>query len=133
MSTKLMKADGKQNGTVNREEKSGLTSGSCQPQGQTAQPKPPAGSQGIPAMPVMTQEETANLLARLQDILSLWRGSDNKIIGHYVMTAFPIPEGVSIGKMTAKNGGKVFCVNAEPVVSLGHDTPADVMTAKKDK
>ena len=83
-------------------------------------------------MPVMTQEETANLLARLQDILSLWRGSDNKIIGHYVMTAFPIPEGVSIGKMTAKNGGKVFCVNAEPVVSLGHDTP-DVMTAKKDK
>jgi hypothetical protein len=67
----------------------------------------------------MTASETADLLARLQDILSLWSGSDNKIIGHYVMTAFPIPSGIDITKL-AVNGGhdKVFCVNGSPVTAV---------------
>lgn len=62
------------------------------------------------------------MLARLQDILSLWDGSDNKIIGNYVMTAFPIPAGVDITKLAVKEGHdtfqKVFCVNGKPVTHV---------------
>lgn len=85
--------------------------------------KPLDGKENISVMTkaetVMTVEETADLLARLQDCLSLWPGSDNKIIGNYVMTAFPIPAGLQVAKMTKKNGhDKVFCVNGIPVAGL---------------
>lgn len=119
MSTKSMKADGKSSETENKAVKSGHTSESWQNQDTSAAPKPADGKENTSVMTVMTAEEVSNLLARLQDILSLWSGSDNKIIGNYVMTAFPIPQGLEIGRMKKKNGhDNVFCVNKEPVSSL---------------
>jgi len=120
MSTKLMKPDEKPNETANLDEKNGSTSGSWQPPEGTVQSKPADGKATIN---VMTAQETSDLLARLQDILFLWSGSDNKIIGNYVMTALPIPAGVEIGKLAVtsktKSGHdityKVFCVNGRPV------------------
>jgi hypothetical protein len=97
----------------NLAERKELTSASSQPQGPNAQPKPPAGKANTP---VMTEEEVADLLARLQDVLSLWQGSDNKVIGNYVMTAFPIPQGMKIDKIGGHD--KVFTVNDVPVVGV---------------
>jgi hypothetical protein len=119
MSTKLTKADEKSNVTENPDAKSEPMSGSCQPLEASAIPKPPAGKSVMTVMTVMTAEETANLLARLQDILSMWPGSDSKVIGGFVMTAFPIPPVMTVGKQAKKNGhDKVFSVNDIPVVSL---------------
>lgn len=120
MSTKLMKPGEKPKETANKAEKSGSTSESWQAPADTAQPKPADGKADIN---VMTAQEAADLLARLQDILFLWSGSDNKIIGSYVMTALPIPAGVDVGKLavTSKTKAghdityKVFCVNGRPV------------------
>jgi hypothetical protein len=97
----------------NLAEKSVPTLESSQPQGQNALPKPPAGKRNTP---VMTEEEISDLLARLQDVLSLWEGSDNKIIGNYVMTAFPIPASMKIDKIG--HDTKVFTVNGTPVVGV---------------
>jgi hypothetical protein len=91
-----------------------LTSASSQPQESNVQPKQPAGK---PNTPVMTEEEISDLLARLQDVLSLWAGSDNKIIGNYVMTALPIPSGVKVDKVMTGHG-KAFSVNGVPVVGV---------------
>jgi len=89
---------------------------SCQPSGQNVQPKP---QNGKVVMTVMTEEEAANLLARLQDILSLWPGSDNRIFDGFVMTVLPIPAVMTISKVEKKGcHDKVFCVNGTPVVSL---------------
>ena len=116
MSTKLTKADEKPNATESLDVKSASTLESWQKPAEIAPVKPPVGK-GI--INVMTEQETADLLARLQDILSLWAGSDNKIIGSYVMTAFPIPSGIDITKLTKTNGhDKVFCVNGKSVVGL---------------
>ena len=120
MSTKLMKPDEKPKRTASPDERSGSMSGSCQPPATNAPSNPPAGSE---ITNVMTAQETSDLLARLQDILFLWSGSDNKIIGNFVMTALPIPAGVDVSKMAVKavtKGGhdivyKVFCVNGRPV------------------
>jgi len=116
MSTKLMKADERQKRTGSPAERSGLMSERLTAQSTTAQPNLPAGNLIIN---VMTEQETSDLLARLQDILSLWAGSDNKIIGSYVMTAFPIPSGVDITKLAQGNGhDKVFCVNGKSVTAV---------------
>lgn len=65
---------------------------------------------------VQTAGETAELLARLQQILSLWDGSNNKIMGHYIMIGLPIPMGVDITKLAVRGSqGKIFCVNGVPV------------------
>ena len=116
MSTKLTKAAGKPNVTGSPDGKSEPTLESLRPAVDSALPNPHAGKQIIN---VMTPQETANLLARLQDVLSLWSGSDNKIIGRYVMTAFPIPEGVDITKLkTGHDNQKVFCVNGVAVTAV---------------
>lgn len=116
MSTKSMKAEEKPEKTEAQEEKSASMLGSCQTPEENAEPKQADGKQ---ITPVMTEEEASNLLARLQDILSLWQGSDNRIIGGYVMTAFPIPEVMTIGKVSNSDGhGKVFTVNDTPVTAL---------------
>jgi hypothetical protein len=114
MSTKLMNPDENLERTENQGERNGATSGSSQPLEASVQPKQ---QDGKPSTPVMTEQEVADLLARLQDILSLWTGSDNKIIGNYVMTAFPIPPAMKIDKVEKKGGhDKVFTVNGVPVV-----------------
>ena len=116
MSTKSMKADARPNVTANLDARSGHMLEHSPAHATTAQPNPPAGSRVIN---VMTAQETSDLLARLQDILSLWVGSDNKIIGNYVMTAFPIPAGIDITKLATNNGhDKVFCVNGRPVTAV---------------
>jgi len=116
MSTKLTKADEKQKRTASPDEKSGLTLEHSKAHSTTAQQNPPVGS---PVINVMTAQETSDLLARLQDVLSLWAGSDNKIIGNYVMTAFPLPVGIDITKLAQGNGhDKVFCVNGKPVTAV---------------
>jgi hypothetical protein len=116
MSTKLMNPDERSKRTESQDEKSGPTSESSLPQEQSVQQKPLDGKPGTPAKAVMTQEEVSDLLARLQDVLSLWDGSDNKIIGNFVMTAFPIPAGMKVEKvMTAT--GKAFTVDGVPVVN----------------
>lgn len=120
MSTKSTKTEGKSSATASPDERSGHTSESWQKPVNIAQPNPPAGNENTN---VMTAQETSDLLARLQDILFLWSGSDNKIIGRYVMTALPIPEGVDIGKLAVSSKShdghdmvyKVFCVNGRPV------------------
>lgn len=84
--------------------------------------KPANGKKNTPVMTapkVMTEEEVLSLLARLQDILSLWAGSSNTIINGYVMTALPIPPVMTIGKVEKRGShDKVFTVNNKPVVSL---------------
>lgn len=97
----------------NQAERNDPTLESCQPQGQNALP---SRQDGKPNIPVMTAEEVSDLLARLQDILSLWAGSDNKIIGGYVMTAFPVPQATKIDKVGGHD--KVFTVNGVPVVGV---------------
>jgi len=100
----------------NLEERKESTSESLQTPGEYVQPKP---QNGKVVMTVMTPEEAANLLARLQDILSLWPGSDNRIFDGFVMTVLPIPTVMTITKVEKKDcHDKVFCVNDEPVVSL---------------
>jgi len=123
MSIKLMKPEERSSGTENQEEKRGPTSEPGQPPVRFAQPNTPDGKQSTPVMtPVMTNlsaEEISDLLAKLQDILALWPGSDNKVVGSYLLAAFPIPVMATVEKMTKKNGhDKVFSVNGEPVVSL---------------
>lgn len=86
---------------------------SSQPPEPNAQQKPPAGKQSTR---VMTEEEISDLLARLQDVLSLWEGSDNKIIGNFVMTAFPIPPSMKVDKVG--HDTKAFTVNGTPVVNV---------------
>lgn len=90
--------------------------------GKSAQQKPPNGKKNTLVMTnpkVMTEDEISSLLARLQDILSLWSGSSNTIINGYVMTALPIPQVITISKVEKKNGhDKVFAVNGNPVISL---------------
>ena len=116
MSTKLMSPDERSERTESPDEKREPMLESSQPQGQSVQPKRQDGKQSIP---VMTEGEISDLLARLQDILSLWAGSDNKVIGNYVMTAFPLPPSVKVEKVMTKSGhDKVFTVNGVPVVSL---------------
>lgn len=97
----------------NLAEKKELTSESCQPQGPNVQQRRSVGKANTP---VMTEEEISDLLARLQDILSLWQGSDSKIVGNYVMTAFPVPESIKVDKVG--HDKKVFTVNNVPVVNL---------------
>ena len=94
--------------------KNGSIKGSWQGQEVSAPQNPPDGS---PVMSAMTAEQAGDLLARLQDILALWPGSDNKIIGSYVMAALPV-NGLSIGKMDDGHGKKVFCVNGVPVTAV---------------
>lgn len=115
MSTRLTKAGVRSRGTESRGAKNAPTLGSCQSPEASAQPNHLAGS---PVMTVMTAEETASLLARLQDILSMWPGSDNQVIGMYVMTALPISVGVTVGKQKNKKGHDTFSVNQIPVVAL---------------
>lgn len=123
MFTGLTNPEEKLNATANSEERSEPISESSPTSAPVAPAKPADGNPNIVVMTkaetVMTAEQTADLLARLQDCLSLWAGSDNKIIGNYVMTAFPIPVGLDIAKMTKKNGhDKVFAVNGVPVSAL---------------
>lgn len=116
MSTKLMNQGEKSKRTASPDEKSVSMSESWQPQEQSVQPNPQDGKK---TTPVMTEAEISDLLARLQDVLSLWAGSDNQIIGGYVMTAFPIPPSMKVARVR-KIGGhdKVFTVNNVPVVSI---------------
>jgi len=116
MSTKLTSPDERLERTESQDAKSAGTLESCQPLDPSAQPK---RQDGKPDTSVMTDEEVMDLLARLQDILSLWPGSDNKIIGNFVMTAFPIPPSMQVGKVEKKGGhDKLFTVNGAPVVSV---------------
>lgn len=125
MSTKLTKAAGKQDAMGKSDAKSAPMSEPLTVQGTTARTNLPAG---LPAINVMTAQETADLLARLQDILSLWSGSDNKIIGEYVMTAFPIPAGVDITKLASGHDNRrVFCVNGSPVTSVMTTTEGETI------
>lgn len=108
----------------NLEEKKGPTSESS-PVTVISAPQTPRGGKKATTgnttkvMTVMTPEETADLLARLQDILALWPGSSNMIVEGKLLAAFPMPPEVMIGKTTKVNGhDKVFTVNKEPVVSL---------------
>jgi hypothetical protein len=115
MSTKLMKPDEKPSATENLGAKRGNTSESCQTPDPSVQPKQPDGNLSTP---VMTEDEVMDLLARLQDILSLWKGSDNKIIGNYVMAAFPIPPSMKVDKVEKKGShDKLYTVNGVPVVN----------------
>ena len=117
MSTKLTNPEERQEKTENRGEKNVPMSESCQPPDQSAQQRQ---SDGKATTVVMTEEQVSDLLARLQDILCLWPGSDNRIIGNYVMTAFPIPLGMEIGKVVSSNGhDKAFSVNGTSVVEVG--------------
>ena len=106
----------------NLDERSAPTLEQSPKRGKSAQQKPPNGSKNTLVMTpqkVMTEEEISSLLARLQDILSLWSGSSNTIINGYVMNALPIPQVMTISKVEKKNGhDKVFAVNSKPVVSL---------------
>ena len=120
MSTRLTNQGERSSATESPEEKRGSTSESWQTTSTSAQPNPPAGKKNTTVMTVMTVEETADLLAKLQDILALWIGSDNKVIGKYLLVAFPIPPSVVITKISKNDGhDKVFAVNDDPVVSLG--------------
>lgn len=123
MLTGLTNPDEKPNATEPKDGKREPILESSLPSVPAAPAKPLDGKNSTSVMTkaetVMTAEETADLLARLQDCLSLWPGSDNKIMGKYVMTVFPIPEGLQVAKMTKKNGhDKVFCVNGVPVAGL---------------
>jgi hypothetical protein len=67
----------------------------------------------------MTEEQVSNLLARLQDILSLWEGSDNRVIDGVLLVALPIPPVMTIETVMTKNGhDRVFAVNGQPVVAI---------------
>lgn len=118
MSTKLTNPDERSERMENQDGKSEPTSESSLPQESNVQPKLPDGKKNTSVKAVMTQEEVSDLLARLQDVLSLWEGSDNKIIGNYVMTAFPIPDGMKIDKVMTADGKKAFTVDGVPVVSV---------------
>lgn len=123
MSTLLTNLGERSSETENPAERKEPMPGPCQPPESSVQPKPVDGNQNISVMTgekvVMTSDQMMDLLARLQDILSLWPGSDNKVIGNFVMTALPIPDGLRVGKMPKNNGhDKVFSVNDEPVSAL---------------
>ncbi len=113
MSTKLIIPDERPSETESLDASSAATLASCQPVMTDAQPKPPDGK---PSTSVMTAEELGDLLARLQDILSLWPGSDNRIINGYVMTALPLPPDMTVDKVMTSHG-KAFAVNGTPVTS----------------
>jgi len=121
MSTKLTKAGGKLEGTESPDERKEPMSGSCQPPEANAPQKQADGKQNTSVMTsqkVMTVEEISDLLGRLQDILSLWSGSDNRIIGNFVMTVLPVPAVMTVDKVENASHDKVFCVNGKPVTSL---------------
>lgn len=117
MSTKLMSPEERSEGTENPGARSEPI---LEPSPTTVASAPPKPSDGKPSasQPTLNAESTADLLARLQDILSLWTGSDNKIIGNYVMTAFPIPTGMKIDKVMTADGRKAFAVDGVPVVNV---------------
>lgn len=112
MSTKLITPGEKSSETENPAASSVSTSESCQPVMTDAQPKPTAGKASTS---VMTADELGDLLARLQDILSLWPGSDNRIVNGYVMTALPVPADMTVDKVMTSHG-KAFAVNGVPVI-----------------
>ena len=130
MSTRLMKPGERESEAENSDERNEPTLEPSQPSATSAEPRP---NDGKKTTPVMTEAETADLLARLQDILSLWKGSDNRIMGNFVMTVFPIPEGMKIEKVLGRNGhDKAYSVNGVPVVNIsGHDTGHDKEKTKE--
>jgi hypothetical protein len=121
MSTKSTKAGTRSSATESLAGKNVPISVLSQAQEQSANPKQSDGKKSTVVMTktqVMTAEEVSTLLARLQDILALWEGSDNKIIGGYVMTAFPVPSVMTITKVENSGHNKVFSVNGNPVTAL---------------
>ncbi len=138
MPTKLTKPGAKQSATANQDARNVDTLAPLSESGQGTPQNPPAGSEGTVTVmtaqkvvmtvenavmttpsPVMTPQEIGDMLARLQDILSLWVGSDNRIMGKYLMVALPVPAGVVIGKVERKTGhDKVFTVDGNPVAGL---------------
>ena len=123
MSTKLTRPGARSSATASQGVKSGATLAPLTPAGQATPQNRPVGSESTSTVmttpsTVMTREEIADLLARLQDILYMWPRSDNRIINGYVMVALPVPAGVNISKMDHKHGGKVFSVDGEPVTAV---------------
>lgn len=123
MSTKLTRPGARSSATASQDAKSGVTLEPLTPAGQVTPQNRPVGSESTSTVMttpnvVMTREQIADLLARLQDILYSWPRSDNRIINGYVMVALPVPAGVNISKTDHKHGGKVFSVDGEPVTAV---------------
>lgn len=115
MSMRLTNPDEKQSETVAvMAEKNAPMSGYSQKPVTSAKQSQAGGRAG------MSADEIADLLARLQDLLASWPGSQNRIDNPrgYVMAAFPIPSAMTVSKVTGSHGN-VFTVNDLPVVDTG--------------
>jgi len=118
MSTKLTKADENKRKTAVMAERKGSTSASWQTQEPDVKPNPPAGKASILAM---TETEAADLLAKIQDICAVYPDSHNKVIGDFLLVAFPIPPAMTYSKLVMADNKTVFCVNGKPVTAVMAD------------
>jgi len=115
MSTKLTNQGENKRKTAVMAEKNGSISESWQTPAQDVKPNPPAGKANILAM---TSEQAADLLAKIQDLCAVYPDSHNKIIGEFLLVAFPIPPAMTYSKLVMADGRTVFCVDGKPVTEV---------------
>lgn len=115
MSMKLTNQDGSKRKTAVMAERNGFISESWQAPATDVKQNQPAGRSNILAM---TENEAADLLARIQDICAVYPDSHNKIIGDFLLVALPIPPAMTYSKLVMAEGKTVFCVNGKPVTAV---------------